>query len=482
MKRKLYKSLIVFVLALGTTAFAQKQSKKYTETFNVNKDVVVEIEASNAEINVTTWNKNQVYVEAVIEIEGLSKKEAEKYLKNYKFEALGNKSKVKVYSRGNHPFNFHNDFVFFDGDFKMPEIVIPDIKIPEMDLNFDFGDIVIPEIDMDKILMDIEDIDFDWDEYKKNGKDYFFKWKNGVKEVTIKSKEDWEKFKKSDEYKKWKAEMKSEMDKIQKDVLKMTKNMKFDKEKMKKEMKKAAEEMKKIDMSKIKKDIAKMKNDFKNFKHDFHFGSNNNEFTINGKKVKIKKKITIKVPKGATFDLNTRHSKVKLPDTNATGKVSYGSFDAIALNGGDLKIYYSPVNINKLNNTKLYLNNVTDAKIASVVNSNLTSSSGELKIEKILSNVDIDLSFGDIIIDELSATIGSFVLDLKQSKATINVSDFKDELEMNVGGDKDSKVKHSFDKVTKKVNKSHIYGNFSVKTKSEKLKIVGKYSDLIMHM
>ena len=94
--------------------------------------------------------------------------------KKYKFEALGNKSKVKIISGGN-SFRFGNDFVMFDKDFKMPEIVIPDfdfkmpdIKIPEF--NFDFDNIVIPEIDMDKILLDIEDIDFDWDKYSKDGK------------------------------------------------------------------------------------------------------------------------------------------------------------------------------------------------------------------------------------------------------------------------------------------------------------------------
>ncbi|MBL4568379.1 MAG: hypothetical protein JKY69_01495 [Flavobacteriaceae bacterium] len=60
---------------------AQKYDKKYSEKFKVNKDVQLVINANNADINVSTWNKNEVSVEAVITVEGLSKKDAKKFLK-----------------------------------------------------------------------------------------------------------------------------------------------------------------------------------------------------------------------------------------------------------------------------------------------------------------------------------------------------------------------------------------------------------------
>ena len=82
MKLKLYKNLILGIaICFSGNIFSQKFDKKFTENFTVNKNVEVAINASNTDINVTTWNKNQVLVEAYIEIEGLSKKEAEKYLK-----------------------------------------------------------------------------------------------------------------------------------------------------------------------------------------------------------------------------------------------------------------------------------------------------------------------------------------------------------------------------------------------------------------
>lgn len=477
------KGFTALLLALSVSIFAQKQSKKFTETFNVNKDVTIEIEASHADIDVTTWNKNQVWVEAYIEIEGLSKEEAEKYLKRYKFEALGNKSKVKITSGGN-SFRFGNDFVMFDKDFKMPEIVIPeidfempDIKIPEID--FDFENIVIPEINMDKLLMDIDEIDFDWDKYSKDGKEYFFKWKDGVKEIKIKSKEDWEKFKKSKEYKEWKKEMKKTEEKIKEEMAQFRKNFKFDNEKMKKEIADAMKSVEKIDMSKIKEEMAKVSKEMKEMNFDYLFDFDKGETTFNGKKVKIKKKITIKVPEGAKFDLNTRHSKVKLPDTNATGKVSYGSFDAIAINGGDLKVYSSPVNITRLMNTNLFLNNVTDAKLASVIDSEITSSSGKLTIDKVLSNVDIDLSFGDIFIHDFDSAIKNFKMELKESNASINAKPFKNKIALELSYNTKDKKYKLVDR-NKKTNSYTLNRNFAFKTKDDTIKIEGKYSYLTL--
>ena len=134
MKHKVYKNAITFVaICFLGTVFAQKFDKKFTENFKVNKDVEVSINASNTVINVTTWNKNEVQVEAFIEIEGLSKKDAEKYFEDWEFEALGNSKKVKITSKGNFGLHSKNEFIFFNGsDF--------DFQIPDLDLSNMNGD------------------------------------------------------------------------------------------------------------------------------------------------------------------------------------------------------------------------------------------------------------------------------------------------------------------------------------------------------
>ena len=345
----------VFLLSFSALIFAQKQSKSFKETFNINKDAKVEIDATYADIEVTTWNKNQVYVEATIEIDGLSKKEAEKHLSNYRFEALGNSSKVKISTGGINSFRFgDNDFVIFDTEnFVMPDIVIPefDFKIADVvipDFNFDFE---MPDIDLENIFIDLDDIEFDFDKYSKDGKNYFFHWKDSVKNITIKSKKDWEKFKKSKEYKEWKKEMKKANEKMKKELAKVKiEHKKISSKAIKEALAKGRQALKEVNVEKIKKDLEKAKKEYKkNFKSNFYFNSDTNEMTINGKKVKIKKTINVKVPKGVTLDLNTKHCKLKLPKMNASGKVSYGTFNASGLNGGDLNI-----TTNKCGTTYMY--------------------------------------------------------------------------------------------------------------------------------
>ncbi len=452
MKHKSYKHIITFI-ALGFlgTVFAQKFDKKFTENFKTNKDVEVIISASNTDINVTTWNKNEVKVEAYIEIEGISKIEAEQYFKDWNFEALGNSKKVKITSKGSGTFNFKNDFVFFDDinfDFKMPEIDLANIEaiiLPDVDFDFDF--------DFD--FEDIEDLD---ENMEKNGK-YEFTWNDGDNKVVIKSKKEWEAFKKTKRYKELKEKMSLTKEKLRKKFF-------ISKEEMKEKIKQAKKEYKKVDMEEIKKELAKAKEVLKELKFNINSNSNSEDIIINGKKINIKKRLEIKVPKSATFDLNTRHCKVKLPNTVAIGNVKYGSFDANNLLDSKLTLDYSKVNINDLNACTLFLNNVTDAKIASVTNTSLSNNSSGVKILKINKNVNLSDKFGELTIDSFNPNFGEFVLNLSQSNATIVLGNVPCKFEYNV-----NRVKLD----NKRTGKSN--ANSSTKNL---IKVKGDYSSVVI--
>lgn len=460
MKFNKYKMITMFLVAgMVSSAFGQKQDKTFKETFNVNKDVVVEINASNNDIEVTTWNKNQVLVEATIEVEGLTKEEAAKYLKNYKFEALGNSKRVIITSKGSGFYGLNDNFVIFNkDDFHFPEVVIPDMKF-----DFDFPaieTIVIPDIDLENVFKGLEDMEFDFEKYSKDGKNYFFQWKDSARNISIKNKKEWEKFKKSKEYKEWKKEIKKNSEQLKKDLAKVRADMKtINKDAIAKAIKEAKVAVSKIDKEMISRELAKAKEMMGKVKGNYFFDSDG-DVIINDKKVKIKKKITIKVPKGATFDLNTRHCKVKLPNTTAaSGRSSYGTFNATGLLGGDLKIYYAPVTIKTLKNAELSLHNVTDATIASVANATLSSDSGELKIDEIFSDVNLRSSFGELIIGKLNSGLSDFNLTLRQSDAKIGKSFFV------------NNVKYG-------KNKDTFTGNFTLETKKGGVQINGKYSSL----
>lgn len=464
MKHKSYKYIITLMAIgfLGNT-FAQKFEKKFTENFKTNKDVEIAINASNTDINVTTWINNEVQIDAFIEIEGIDKIEAEKYFNNWEFEALGNSKKVKITSKGSKGFSFKNDFVFFDNmDF--------DIHIPEMDFS-GFDTIVIPDMDFDF------DFDFDFDglyeleELGENGK-YEFIWNDGDDKVVIKSKKEWEAFKKTKKYKELKEKMSSKKAKLKK-------KFSMSKAELSKKIKSAQEEYKKVDKEKIKKQLAKAKEELK--KLNFHFSSDTNEMKINGKKVKIKKRLEIKVPKGATFDLNTRHCKVNLPNTVAYGNVKYGSFDANNLNGGELTIDYSPVTINDLNACTLFLNNVTDAKIASVTNTTMNNNSSGVNILRINQNVNLSDKFGELTIDSFHPNFCDFVLELSQSNAIIILGDVKTNFDYDINTSKlDNKSTLDF------MNK--IVKNYEISTKStiinndvkNNIKLSADYSTIIV--
>ncbi|MGB0879152.1 MAG: hypothetical protein ACPGTO_01145 [Polaribacter sp.] len=501
MKHKSYKKLLfLFLAGIISIVQAQKFDKKFTENFTTNKDVEISIDASNTDIDVRTWNKNQVSVEAFIEVEGLSKKEAEKYFKNWNFEALGNKKKVKITSKRNNLFHSNNDFIFFNDNWVMPEINIPDVEgiaenvfiLPNdhyykmfsgldsiNDKNI-FIDIDSLDFDSEKVFIGLENLDFDFDKYMEDGKEYFFQWKDDANNITIKSKKEWEAFKKTKKYKELKEKMKKSREKMKKQFAISRKKLhKIDKQKIRKELKKAKHTWEKVDKVIIKKDLAKARKELKKMKFNYFFDSDSEDIMMNGKKVKIKKRLVIKVPKKATFDLNTRHCKVKLPNTKASGKVSYGTFDANNLNGGKLNISYSPVTINGLHTYNLSLNNVTDAKIASVTNTNMFNNSSGVRIVKVNENVDLSSKFGELLISNINPDYQSFKLMLDYTEATVHLSEIPNNLVYAIGNkpslfsDTPSVKFNGLNSKSKDMN-----GNFIVKTKDNTLHIQGKYSQL----
>ncbi len=511
MKLRTYKCIGFLIAAfLISSLQAQKFDKKFNETFKVNKDVLLAINASNADIKVSTWNRNEVAVNAVITVDGLSKKEAQKFLKNWKFEALGNKSKVQINANANRFLHVGDNDFRFNLDFD--NITIPELNIDIPELNFDFDNIVIPEMNIDipefnfdfgDLMIDIPTIkipeinlDFDsiWSEIENHDfndgdkQTFTFQSKGKKKKVVIKSKKEWEAFKKTKDYQELKKDLRKSLKeaqvklqsidskKIKEEIKKAQASIqKIDKKKIQEELRKAKLKYEKVDKVKIKesldaarKTIEKMKMKMaKNYKN-----GNNVIIVEDGdskKKVRITRKITIKVPRNATFDLNTRHSKVKLPKGKTSGKVSYGAFNADELIGEDLKIDFAPVNIKALSGGTVTLNNITDAAIASVINTNLTSNSTGLKVNRVGNNVTILSKFGDLLVSEMSSNLKNLKLNLSFTEAVIALKNLKERLKFsqvdNIENTKSNDVV---------LNGNFTAGNSQVKIKGKQSKLTIK--------
>jgi hypothetical protein len=157
MKTLQFKITILLLFIGLITVNAQKLEKKYSEKFIVNKDVVVDINTRYTDIEIQTWDKNEVVIEAYIDVKDeADQKVIDDYLKNWSFEALGNKNTIKISSKSSglidiHSFNFdapNYDIIISESvsdvlenlHFEMPEMPeMPDMpELPPMPSPFDF--------------------------------------------------------------------------------------------------------------------------------------------------------------------------------------------------------------------------------------------------------------------------------------------------------------------------------------------------------
>jgi len=481
MKTKLFSPIIYLsVFLFSATLFAQKNTHKFKENFKVNKDVVVELDATSTDIDVTTWNRNEVQVEGIIEIEGLTKKETEKYFKNQKFEALGNSMKVTINSKG------ANNFI---NSYKMNDVVF--IETPDVS-NIVIPDIEIPEIHFENFAINIDSIDFDFDKFSKDGKHYFYKWKDEVKEYKIKSKQDWEKFKKSKEYKKFKKEVEAQNKELKKSLKETKIRIKeINTDEIKKSIEKAKKEIKNIDFEKIKKEAIesykkaqlsfeksrKFHENFGKYHYSFSTDKIGPEVKINGKKVKIIKKLIIKVPKYATFSLNTRHCKVSLPKSKTSGKVSYGAFNSSGVYDGYLKINSAPLIIKDIQSSRIILNNVTDGKITSVTKSNIYSKSGNLVFSSLNSGTEIEHQYGNLTINKIPKEASKILVNLHYSDGVILIGDQLNNYEVITKSPYWSGKAQEI-VIDKKGNKAQLNGNFTLVNNKKGVTIQGKNSEV----
>ncbi|WP_299114732.1 hypothetical protein [uncultured Winogradskyella sp.] len=206
------KTIKILTLCLITTiGFAQKKLNKTSQTIKVNKDVVVDLNTNYVEIEIETWDKDVVEVEAHIESSKLSGEELEKSLKAWNLNVDASMDNVVISSEGSRRYELFSgdsyDEILKDLEFKladipeMPELpellVMPNManfpnlpEMPEMPEMPEFPE--LPELPEG-----VTTIKFDYDKYQKDGETYLAEWskkyeKKGGKELQ-KRMEEWAK-------------------------------------------------------------------------------------------------------------------------------------------------------------------------------------------------------------------------------------------------------------------------------------------------
>nr|WP_299069708.1 hypothetical protein [uncultured Allomuricauda sp.] len=401
----------VFLFAIaGITCYGQEKSKTYKETFNVSKDAVLNIDTSHADIEFETWDKNQVEITAIVELEGATDEEAKSYFKEDIVKIIGNSKEIEVSTRGRsfsktYNYNF-DDLQVVIPDLSFVEPLFEDLRNPELSEIF-----VMPNLPP---MPPVPHIQFDYDAYKKDGDEYMKKWKKDFDKSF--DEEYQERFdawgKRVEEMAKERAEKAEEYEEKRKELLE-------ERDKLREESR--AQRDKLLDQ---RDSLRKQRNESRHlFKSDrvirIHSDDDTNTFYYSSdgenKKYKVKKRIQIKMPKSVKLKMNVKHGEVKLAENtkNINASLSYASLHASTIDGDrtNIRASYSPVVVRKWNYGQLKTNYSERVSLEEV---------GELKLNGISSNIVIDR-----LVDKLYVTnnLGSLQINsISDSFSNIDIT------------------------------------------------------------
>src|SRR5690606_33187157 len=96
-------TLFVLSFFMAGSMMAQQKLTKLSQSIKVDKDVILNLNTSNCNIEFDTWNKNVVEIEAYIEGEKLSKEELEKALKAWAVSVDATSKEISISTKGNTP-------------------------------------------------------------------------------------------------------------------------------------------------------------------------------------------------------------------------------------------------------------------------------------------------------------------------------------------------------------------------------------------
>jgi hypothetical protein len=512
-----YTTLLLLFFCFTIRVSAQEQLTKLSKKIDVTKDVNIDLNTSYVEIEIDTWNKNTLEIEAYIEGEKLSNEELQEALKNWNLKVEGSGDYVKISSQGTHGSwsNFHSlnlDLEDLNLDLEslksledlniyiaeMPEMPV----MPELPAMPEMVHVNMPELPLLPDLPEgVTNVSFDTEAYEKDGEVYLNKWskefgKENEKKMKAwgremakvdfssyeKAMEKWsEKFGKDYEAKMavWSQKMEAEFDeewsqkmeawgeKYGKQMEERALIMEQRMEAREKSMEARAEAMEKRHEERARalekrQEVHEKRNTDRSKR--LHLRSEN-----------VKKRIKIKMPKKAKLNLNVRHGELKMSSVinNLKADISHGVFVANHIDGSEtsINVSYSPIDITTWNLGELNLKYVEDAHIQTVGSLMLNSVSSDIILSSLLNNAIIDGSFGELTIDNIADSFSNLNIILENSDALISLP--KNEYSVFFKGNR-SKLNNVM--TSNKTIENYPNGKTAVKS----IVLNAKYSDVVL--
>ena len=446
MNRQLLCSAIALVL-ITTKVVAQKESKTFKETFTIGENAVLNITTSNTDIEFETWDKNQVEITAVIELDGATPEEAEEYFENGRIEIKGNSKEIDITTGVENSWflkNSNKGLINSNINYEI-EVLLEDVKLPELSQLSELSSlselsklsalaelVTIPDLPVIPDLPNMPTIPFDYSEYKKDGEKYMIKWK---KQFEKRFDKDFEK-----NFEKWSKKFEKLNEKRFEELsqLKEKRRAAYEKRRatlLEERSKKLAKKTLKRDMLFAKRDsmfiirdkaaLARaIRDSLRFFIRDSIRSSKPNIFYFSSdkksKRYKVKKSINIKMPKSVKLNMNVRHGEVKLAATtkNLDASLQYASLLASTIEGRGTTIQasYSPVIVQKWNYGQLKTDYSDIVNLKEVGELRLNSVSSKVVIDKLNKSVLLTNSFGEVLIESVATNFKDIDVSIKNGE------------------------------------------------------------------
>ena len=401
--------MLTMLIAFGVTA--QTQTKKYSESFKVNNETVLNLNTSHADIEFDTWNKNEVLVEAVIELHGASEEEAEKYFKDNGIKILGNSSEIEISTKNSSMWSGAH----LSGVPGYPEDIV--IEIPEIpEIEPFFLDIQIPDLPETSVLADIPPMppmppmgisEFDYEEYQERGEAYLEEWRETFMEEFdeewVQQIEEWGEQLRANmaEHEQLREEHRAERDAIREEH-----------RKEREEIRRQAEEMRKEAMeehARAREEARMAREEAREVRRNVIISSDKDVtpkvyYYSDGKskKYEVKRRIKIRMPKSVKLNMNVRHGEVKLAENTMDIKanLSYASLYASTIDGESTNIIasYSPIYVKQWNLGSLNTRYSGEISLDDVGYLTLDATSSDVTIDRLLKSAKVSNNLGALYI------------------------------------------------------------------------------------
>ncbi|SFZ94573.1 hypothetical protein SAMN05428642_104257 [Flaviramulus basaltis] len=466
--------LYAFCFLITGSLLAQQKLTKVSQSINVNKDVVIDLNTSHTNIIIDTWNKSTVEIEAYIEGEKLNKEELKEALKLWDVDIDATNDKVSIKTKGEGGSNVWTYSTSSEqGDSDAVNAMLTELKfeiaeLPEMnfDFHFDMPEMAeMPEFpELPELPEGVGSMEFDYKAYKRDGDKYLEKYsqkfENLYGEDYAKKMEAWgerfgeewgEKYgKKMEEWaKNFESKMNSEEytkkmeawgEKFGEDYGKKMEawgerfaaQMERQAERIEAQAERTAAEQERLqDMHEkrveLHKKVAK--------EHEKH--AKEREKLAEKRRVlveklvspesnsNVKKTIKIKMPKGAKLKVNVRHGEIEFAANidNLKADLSHTKFTAYSVNGSSTSINasYSPVHVTNWNLGELNLNYVKNVELKNVKHLVLNSISSNIDIENLIGSAVVDGNIGDLNILNIDDAFSNLNVILQNIDAVIKL-------------------------------------------------------------